>query len=236
MIGRGDECEIQIKEDKSMYFLIDYENVNYAGLEGTEFLQKEDTVCIFFSNVSDKIVAYRMKDIEMSGCKLEICKLKNARKNALDFYIASKVGEIFATDRNAKIAIVSADNGFASVLDYWQARLTVHNQLVRSRTIAKAISFVCGENVRKKLVDERLSVLDLQTEFAKYEERNRIVNTLEDILGDTEYERYIPSIANMLVANNKPKVLYLNSLKSFGKKDGTVVYRMIRECVHAHAS
>ena len=23
-----------------MYFLIDYENVNYAGLEGTEFLEK----------------------------------------------------------------------------------------------------------------------------------------------------------------------------------------------------
>ena len=55
---------------------------------------------------------------------------------------------------------------------------------------------------------------------------------LEDILGDTEYERYIPSIANMLVANNKPKMRYLNSLKSFGKKDGTVVYRMIRECVN----
>lgn len=219
-----------------MYFLIDYENVNYAGLEGTEFLQKEDTVCIFFSDVSDKIIAYRMKDIEISGCSLEICKLKNTRKNALDFYIASKVGEILAVDRNAKIAIISADNGFASVLDYWQARLTVHNQLVRSRTIAKAISFVCDEKVRKKLVDERLSVLDLQTEFAKYEERNRIVNMLEDILGDTEYKRYIPSITNMLVANNKPKVLYLNSLKSFGKKDGTVVYRMIRECVNAHAS
>lgn len=219
-----------------MYFLIDYENVNYAGLEGTEFLQKKDTVCIFFSNVSDKIVAYRMKDIEMSGCNLEICKLKNARKNALDFYIASKVGEILTTDKNAKIAIVSADNGFASVLDYWQTRLTVHNQLVRSRTIAKAISFVCGEDVRKKLIDENMKILDLQIEFAKYEERNRIVNMLEDVLGDTEYERYIPSIANMLVANNKPKVFYLNSLKSFGKKDGTVVYRMIRECVTGHDS
>ena len=63
-------------------------------------------------------------------------------------------------------------------------------------------------------------------------DRNRIVNTLEDILGDTEYERYIPSIVNMLVANNKPKMRYLNSLKSYGKKDGTVVYRMIRECVN----
>lgn len=231
MTGRGDEREIQIKEDKIMYFLIDYENVNYAGLEGTEFLQKEDTVCIFFSNVSDKIVAYRMKDIEMSGCNFEICKLKNIRKNALDFYIASKVGEILATDRNAKIAIISADNGFASVLDYWQARLIVHNQLVRSRTIAKAISFICGEDVRKKLVNERLSVLNLQTEFAKYEERNRIVKMLEEMLGDTEYERYIPNIANMLIEKNTPKILYLNSLKSFGKKDGTEVYRKIKECV-----
>lgn len=51
-----------------MYFLIDYENVNYTGLEETEFLEKGDTVSIFFSGVSDKIVAYRMKDIERSGC------------------------------------------------------------------------------------------------------------------------------------------------------------------------
>lgn len=214
-----------------MYFLIDYENVNYAGLEGTEFLQKEDTVCIFFSDACNKIIAHRMKDIEMSGCNLEICKLKNIRKNALDFYIASKVGEILTADRNAKIAIVSADHGFASVLDYWKPRLLEHNQLVRCRTIAKAISFVCGEGVRKKLVDERLSILDLQTEFAKYEERNQIVNMLEEMLGDTEYERYIPRIVEMLIVRNTPKILYLNSLKSFGKKDGTEVYRKIKECV-----
>lgn len=214
-----------------MYFLIDYENVNYAGLAGTEFLKKEDTVCIFFSDVCDKIIAYRMKDIEMSGCNLEICKLKNVRKNALDFYIASKVGEILAIDKTAKIAIVSSDHGFASVLDYWKPRLEVHNQLVRCNTIAKAISYVCGEDVRKQLVSERLSVLDLQTEFAKYEERNRIVKMLEEMLGDTEYERYIPTIVNMLIARNTPKILYLNSLKSFGKKDGIEVYRKIKECV-----
>lgn len=57
-----------------MYFLIDYENVNYAGLEGTEFLRKDDTVSFFFSDKSDKIVAYRMKDIERAGCAFEICK------------------------------------------------------------------------------------------------------------------------------------------------------------------
>ena len=39
-----------------MYFLIDYENVNYAGLEGTELLETGDTVSIFFSDSQYLIV------------------------------------------------------------------------------------------------------------------------------------------------------------------------------------
>lgn len=214
-----------------MYFLIDYENVNYAGLEGTEFLEKGDTVSIFFSDVSDKIIAYRMKDIERSGCNFEICKLQNVRKNALDFYIASKVAEIFAVDRDAKIAIVSADKDYRSVLDYWKPRLSVHNQLVRCKTLAKAINFINGEGIRKKLVNERMSVLDLQTEFAKYEERKRIVTGITDLFSDTDYENLIFQIVDMVILSDRPKVLYLNSLKSFGRKTGTEVYRKIKNCV-----
>ena len=70
-----------------MYFLIDYENVNYAGLEGTEFLEKGDTVSFFYSDKCDKIISYRMKDIEKSECSFEICKLKSIRKNGLDFIL-----------------------------------------------------------------------------------------------------------------------------------------------------
>ena len=46
-----------------MYFLIDYENVSYAGLEGTEFFEKGDTICFFFGQGSDKIPNYRMMDM-----------------------------------------------------------------------------------------------------------------------------------------------------------------------------
>ena len=46
-----------------MYFLIDYENVNYAGLEGTEFLEEGDNIFFFYSDKCDKIISYRMKDI-----------------------------------------------------------------------------------------------------------------------------------------------------------------------------
>ncbi len=213
-----------------MYFLIDYENVNYAGLEGTEFLEKSDTVSIFFSDVSDKIVAYRMKDIEMSGCNFEICELQNVRKNALDFYIASKVGEIFAVDKDAKIAIISADKDYRSVIDYWKPRLSVPNQLVRCKTLAKAISHVNGEGARKGLVNERMKILDLQTEFGRYEERKRIVTGITDLFFGTDYENLILQIADMVILSDRPKVLYLNSLKSFGRKTGTEVYRKIKNC------
>jgi hypothetical protein len=213
-----------------MYFLIDYENVNYAGLEGTEFLEKSDTVSIFFSGVSDKIVAYRMKDIEMSGCSFEICKLQNVRKNALDFYIASKLGEIFAVDKAAKIAIISADKDYRSVIDYWQPRLYVPNQLVRCKTLAKAISHVNGEGARKRLVNERMRILDLQTEFDRYEERRRIVAGITDLFSGTDYEDLIFRIVDMVILSDRPKVLYLNSLKSFGRKIGTEVYRRIKNC------
>ena len=211
-----------------MYFLIDYENVNYAGLEGTEFLEKGDTVSFFYSDKCDKIISYRMKDIEKSGCTFEICKLRNVRKNGLDFYIASKVGEIFAMDRNAKIAIVSADNGFQAVLDYWRPRLKVQNQLVKSKSIAKSLICVNGEGARKLLVNENMGVLELQTVYAKYEERNRIVAGVTDLFMGTDYEPLISQIADIVISSNKPKILYLTSLKSFGRRQGIEVYRKIK--------
>lgn len=211
-----------------MYFLIDYENVNYAGLVGTEFLEKGDTVSFFYSDKSDKIISYRMRDIEKSGCAFEICKLKNVRKNGLDFYIASKVGEIFAIDRNANIAIISADTGFQAVLDYWRPRLSVQNQLVKSKSVANSILCVNGERARKLLVNEHLERLDLAAEFAKYEERNRIKTAITDLFDGTEYEYLIAQIVDIVISSDKPRILYLTSLKSFGRKNGTEVYRKIK--------
>ena len=212
-----------------MYFLIDYENVNYAGLEGTEFLEKQDTIAFFFSANSNKNSGYRMMDIERSGCTFEICKLKNIRKNALDFYIASKIGEIFAMDRNATVAIISADKDYQSVLDYWKPRL-MNKQLVRCKTIAKAMSYACEESNRKADVDRKMQLLDLQTEFAKYEERKRIEAGITDLFTGTDYEKLILSIVDVVFISDRPKVLYLNSIKLLGKKAGTEVYRKIKDC------
>ncbi len=213
-----------------MYFILDYENVNYNGLEGTEYLEEGDTVSIFYGPKTNQILTYRVKDIENARCNFEICKLKNVGKNGLDFYIASKVGEIYATDREAKVAIISADKGFQAVLDYWRPRLEHFNQFVKAKSIAKAILGIYGEDVRKKIVNANMSTIDLQNVYAKYKERNRIIKEITDAFEGTDYERFIEPIVDMVLSSERPKILYINSLKSFGKKNGVEVYRRIKMC------
>lgn len=211
-----------------MYFLIDYENRNFAGLEGTEFLEMKDTISIFFSESCEKIIAHYMQDIERSECKFEIFKLKKARNNALDFYIATRIGEILALDKNAQIAIISSDKGFKSVIDFWKDRLQYQNQMVLCPSIAKAIIEINGEGARKKIVNEKIKVLELQVEYAKYEERNKVLDTIIGMFKGTEHEKFINQIVDMFKKAHGAKELYLDSVKTFGKANGIEIYRKIK--------
>lgn len=101
------------------------------------------------------------------------------------------MSEIFAVDKDAKIAIISADKDYRSVIDYWKPRLLVPNQLARCKTLAKAISHVNGEGARKGLVNERMRILNLETECGRYEERKRIVAGITDLFSGTDYESLI---------------------------------------------
>lgn len=79
------------------------------------------------------------------------------------------------------------------------------------------------------MVNERMKLLDLETEFARCEERKRIATSIGEVFSGTEYEGLISQIVILIVTDCRPKVLYLNSLKSFGKKTGTEVYRKIKD-------
>ena len=57
---------------------------------------------------------------------------------------------------------------------------------------------------------------------------HRIVAGITDLFVGTDYESLISQIVDIVLSSDKPKILYLTSLKSFGKKDGTEVYRKIK--------
>ena len=78
-----------------MHFLIDFENTGNNGFTGTEYLDKNDEVTIFYSNMAKNIENGIVKKLNNADCRINTCRLWEQGKNGLDFYIASKTGELF---------------------------------------------------------------------------------------------------------------------------------------------
>lgn len=88
-------------------------------MRGTEYLLPDDYVIVFYSVDASKMERRHPTNISNSGCGFEAYKLKAKRKNGLDFYIATKVGELFGAGRCKRAILISNDDGFQAVRDFW---------------------------------------------------------------------------------------------------------------------
>ena len=91
---------------------------------------------------------------------------------------------------------------------------------------------MCSDNgnvTRKEIVLTKMEMADLEEENVKYQEKEKIIEAVAAKFSGTEYESMILEISDIIISSDKPNVLYVTSLKSFGKKDGIEVYRRIKD-------
>ena len=219
-----------------MYGLVDFENVSSGGLRGVEDLEETDSLTIFFSNAAHSCENRYLEDIERSGCHFDTCKLKNTGKNGLDFYIASRVGEFYGTGHKERVAIISKDQGYKAVRDYWDVRLPSNNKIIISPSVERSLIASNDNSNRVKRLKEKLAGVDIDVFQARYEERMRLQEILRQIFGGTDYVSKMPEIKNMMETAKTPKVIYLNSLHRFGKKQGLEIYRRIKPVLHQNVA
>lgn len=212
-----------------LHFLIDYENVNEIGLEGVEHLCSSDSLAIFYSKACANISRKIMNIILESQCEFGAFRLKKAGKNALDFYIVSRVGELIGTGYRGKIVVVSRDKGYNAMRDYWTEQGIAGERIILKPSIKSGI-IASNENsiCRKKIVAESAQV-SIESEYAKYKEKEHIKKQMENLFANTEYADVLPKICELTEMEKKPKGLYLGSLKRFGRVDGTKIYRYIKQ-------
>jgi hypothetical protein len=211
-----------------MYFLVDFENVRSGGLRGVDYLEQSDYITLFFSNAAHSCEKRYLEDIERSGCHFDTCKLKKTGKNALDFYIATRVGEFYGTGHQDRVAIISKDQGYKAVRDYWDVRLPSNNKIIISPSIERSLIASNDNSDRVKRLKDELSGVDIDVFQARYEERLRLQETLSQIFDETDYASKKPEIMEMMETGKTPKVIYLNSLHRFGRKQGLDIYSRIR--------
>jgi hypothetical protein len=213
-----------------MYFLIDYENVKNAGMRGTEYLLPSDHVLLFYSAASPNMEQRHLTNIQRSGCGFETYKLLTKRKNGLDFYIATKVGELFGANLCQNAVLVSNDNGFKAIRDFWQERSGTKNRVALSDSIEYGVIASGEVSDRAERIRFNRKTVDIGNFYAAYRENQRLQQLLRDAFAGTAYTDRLNEIEEVFRTGKTPKVIYLNSLRQFGRKDGQEIYRILKTC------
>lgn len=212
-----------------IHFMVDFENTRSRGLQGADYLLPEDAVTIFYSQACMKIERRWFYRIQEAGCEFHICKLQKQGKNALDFYIASRIGELYGSGYTGKTAIVSSDTGFKAIRDYWKDCAAVSRDIILRPDIEQCIA-ASGENsYRQRQICKGRQEISLENEYQQYIEHQRLRRKLEDSFGDTEYAGLIEQVMSMVEIPKSRKILYLDSVKQFGREKGLKIYHKVSQ-------
>ena len=114
-------------------YLIDYENVNFSGLEGVGALNEGDEVVLFYSDSSSTIPMNLHIDVQKSGAAMRYIEIKKTAKNYLDFQLAALSGYLVGTTDQTEFIVISRDSGFDSVLDLFNTQDFVGRKVNFSR-------------------------------------------------------------------------------------------------------
>ena len=111
------------------FYLVDYENVNTEGMQGVELLSAVDEVIIFYSHYADRLTFDLHQRINLSQAAVQYIKVDACKKNGLDFQLVTYLGYLIARTPESNFYIVSKDNGFQSVVQFWEERQIAVSQL-----------------------------------------------------------------------------------------------------------
>ena len=103
-------------------FLVDYENVNAGGLHGIELLGHGDKVLLFYTERAATLPIALHKKISASKADVDYFEVLFGSKNSLDFQLSSYLGYLIGQEPKEEYYIVSRDNGFKAVRDFWTKR------------------------------------------------------------------------------------------------------------------
>lgn len=219
------------KRSQNMLFLVDYENVGNTGMRGCHYLNETDSVIIFYSEAKKNMERRFLENITNSGCTFEICKLYKNGKNALDFYIASKLGELFGNGFGGTTVIVSHDNGFQAVRDYWEKKAVHKRRVLLADCVEDGIVSSNENSERTKELKHMRENMTIGGFFTDHTEKMRRKTVIKRLFEGTEYEGMIEEIQKLMIGKEKtPRMIYLNCLHLFGRDGGLTIYNRIKAC------
>lgn len=109
-----------------VHLLVDFENLKPSPSDVALVRSREYRLWVFHGPHQNKFDAALVQAWQPLGDRVDFVQSSKQGKNALDFHIAYKLGELYAEDRSAQrqaaYVVVSGDGGFEPLFEYIRAK------------------------------------------------------------------------------------------------------------------
>lgn len=224
-------------------FLIDYENVNSAGLQGIGQLDPQDRIILFYSQAANTLSFEIMDEMLAANIMPERVCIAQSGKNALDFQLVTFLGYLIAKNKADAYYIISKDSGYSASVafarNYLNTKVTIKPsiQAVLHSTNYVATPTVEQKKDRKKApisLRKKATVVQVQPVFNMADAATAMtastvtVDLVRDLLPDTATDEMAQQVFRCLIDSHS-KTEFHNALQqSFSNEDSKLYYHCLK--------
>ena len=118
-------------------YLIDYENVKSEGIKGIACCMKKNHTLLIFYSHNDHPLLLKQWMVIFNSKRHRYQSTNSVRwKNALDFQLSTYLGYLIHEAKDSYFYIISKDNGFKHVVDFWKRTFRFDGYVYCFATIA----------------------------------------------------------------------------------------------------
>lgn len=130
------------------HYLIDYENLQPENFN--QLYSKNCHIWLFIGQKQSTLPVSFMQTQAKFGHSFHIIQVPKTGKNALDFILATQIGQIVKDYPQSEIVIVSKDKGFDVLIEYYHSQSNVKN-IQRTENLKLIQTMGVQENKKKRI-------------------------------------------------------------------------------------
>jgi len=197
---------------------------------GVDALSENDEVVIFYSVNADTVSFELLHKLMFCKAKLNYYKIRRGGRNALDFQLSTYLGFLVSSRADTEFYIISKDNGFDFVIDFWESGcLDVKPSVKRFHNVKAALASVNApsrQTSQQVATQQVVASQQVAPQIVEVRVELPLMEAATDQIAEQDVESDV--IEKMLSESESPHELYIKAVKKFGQKKGVEIYRDIK--------
>lgn len=212
-------------EPITKYYLVNYDSVNQKGIDGIETLNPSDNVVIFYIDKQHTMELSFFERIHSSSANIQFNKVSD--ESLYPCIFSAYIGYIMGSSPNAHIYIISHDNRYEFLKEFWSEKYEIF--------IEDSISDTITENPVQDTISEILPEDDdIDYDYDDYDHEEIIFDEAVKSLDLSEYvKRLLRDVfyGSAGAGNRRVKSLQRSLVRNFGEPYASEYYQVLEPLI-----